>query len=163
MTLWIGSSNGVLAGDSAVRQQVLRDLMDDDRPELRASIAADGDAATLLAARNSDRHWGRGFYQPKWTGSHYTLLEVRNLELPGSHPAAQQTVRQLLLQKGHDGGVNPSSNVRQSDLPGETHLDHPAAGQPNRWVTLKALRVALRLPQWRTHDNTSRSGTTSGA
>lgn len=106
----------LLHGDTAVRHQVWRDLRGEDRPDLAAAVGADGDAAALLAARNANGHWGRGFYQPKWTSSHYTLLELRGLELPRTHPAARETVG--LIQKGEvgkDGGVNPSGNSNPSD------------------------------------------------
>lgn len=105
----------LLAGDPAVAHQALRDLLDDARPEAAATIADAGDAAVLLAARHPDGHWGRGFYQPKWTSSHYTLLELRELELPRNHPVARETVRLVLQETGPDGGVNPSGTIRHSD------------------------------------------------
>lgn len=106
----------LLQGDAAIQHQTWRDLLGEDRPDLASAILNDGDAAVLLAARNPDGHWGRGFYQPKWTSSHYTLLELRNLELPGTNPAAQETVRLILREKGPDGGVNPSGTIRDSDV-----------------------------------------------
>ncbi|MCC6269762.1 MAG: hypothetical protein IT190_00625, partial [Microbacteriaceae bacterium] len=69
----------LLAGDTAVQFQVWRDIMGDDRPELEQHVALDGDAAAILSAQRSDGHWGRGFYQPKWTCSHYSLMELRDL------------------------------------------------------------------------------------
>ena len=105
----------LLEGDAALRYQTRRDLLGEDRPDLAAAIASEGDAATLLAARHPDGHWGRGFYQPKWTSSHYTLLELRELELPRSHPPARETVGLILRSTGPDGGVNPSPTIRQSD------------------------------------------------
>ena len=105
----------LLEGDAALRHQVWRDLRGEERPDLAAAVGTDGDAATLLAARNADGHWGRGFYQPKWTSSHYTLLELRGLELPRTHPAARETVGLILRKLGPDGGVNPSGTVRHSD------------------------------------------------
>ncbi|MFZ1412798.1 MAG: hypothetical protein WAS07_15215, partial [Micropruina sp.] len=105
----------LLEGDAAVRHQTYRDLLGEDHPELASVIATDGDAAALLAARTPDGHWGRGFYQPKWTSSHYTLVELRNLELPGTHPAAREAVHLILREKGPDGGVNPSPIIRHSD------------------------------------------------
>jgi hypothetical protein len=105
----------LLEGDSAVRHQVWRDLLGEDRADLASAVGTDGDAAALLAARNADGHWGRGFYQPKWTSSHYTLLELRGLELPRTDPAARETVGLILREVGPDGGVNPSGTIRHSD------------------------------------------------
>lgn len=105
----------LLEGDAPIRYQTWRDLLGEDRPDLATLIATEGDAALLLAARHQDGHWGRGFYQPKWTSSHYTLLELRNLELPHEHPAARETVQLILRETGSDGGVNPSASIAHSD------------------------------------------------
>jgi hypothetical protein len=112
--------DGVLAwlleGDVAVRFQATRDLLHRDAADLQARIATEGDGAALLAARGPDGHWGRGFYQPKWTSSHYTLLELRNLGLAPGHPAARETVALILdHHKSRDGGLDPRVTVRRSD------------------------------------------------
>lgn len=76
----------LLEGDSAVQYQAWRDVLGEDRPELEQRIPRDGDAAAILAAQNPDGHWGLGFYQPKWTSSHYSLLELRDLAVPRELP-----------------------------------------------------------------------------
>lgn len=107
----------LLAGDVAVRHQVHRDLLGHDDADLRRRIALEGDGAALLAARGANGHWGRGFYQPKWTSSHYTLLELKNLSLPPDTPAPRETGALILAEeKGRDGGLNPSRTIRQSDV-----------------------------------------------
>lgn len=107
----------LLAGDVAVRYQVHRDLLGRDDDELRRRIALEGDGAALLAARGANGHWGRGFYQPKWTSSHYTLLELRNLGLPPQTPGPRETSALILAEeKGRDGGLNPSRTIRVSDV-----------------------------------------------
>lgn len=104
------------AADVAVHYQLERDLLHREVPELRARIAREGRGAALLAARGADGHWGRGFYQPKWTSSHYTLLELKTIGLSPDHPAARETVDLVLAhEKGPDGGLNPSRTIRQSD------------------------------------------------
>lgn len=100
----------LLAGDGAVRFQTHRDLLADERPDLEQLVASDGDAATILDARGADGHWGRGFYQPKWTSSHYSLLEMRDLGVAPGHAACAATVALIARQKGGDGGVNPSGS-----------------------------------------------------
>ena len=65
----------VVVRDVSVQFQVQRDLLWDYRPELQAQIAEEGWGAQFLKAQNSDGHWGRGFYQPKWISTHYTLLD----------------------------------------------------------------------------------------
>lgn len=106
----------LLSGDVAVQYQATRDLLHRDAPELQARIATEGQGAALLAARGEDGHWGRGFYQPKWTSSHYTLLELKNLGLPRDNPEARETVELILTQeKAKDGGLNPSKTIAHSD------------------------------------------------
>jgi hypothetical protein len=106
----------LLAGDVSVQFQTSRDLLNRDAPDLQARISEEGDGAALLSARCEDNHWGRGFYQPKWTCSHYTLLELKNLGLSPSNPVARETVQLILTEeKGTDGGLNPSPTIKHSD------------------------------------------------
>ncbi|MGV1007771.1 MAG: hypothetical protein ACOYBY_04075 [Dermatophilaceae bacterium] len=106
----------LLGGDVAVAFQTARDLLGQDRPELQARIATEGHGAALLAARGANGHWGRGFYQPKWTSSHYTLLELKNLGLsPGCEPARETVQLILRREKSRDGGLNPTATVAWSD------------------------------------------------
>ncbi len=107
----------LMAGDAAMEYQTRRDLLGQADPALEARIAADGDVAAILAARGETGHWGRGFYQPKWTSTHYTLLELANLGLPATHPAARDSVAMVLREeKGPDGGLNPSRTLGRSDV-----------------------------------------------
>lgn len=106
----------LLAGDVAVAHQTRRDLLGVDDPGLQGRIAHEGDGARLLAARRPDGHWGRGFYQPKWTSSHYTLLELRDLGLPRDHPQARESVALILATyRAEDGGLDPRPGIRSSD------------------------------------------------
>ncbi|WP_353509009.1 hypothetical protein [Intrasporangium sp.] len=106
----------LLEGDVAVAYLTTRDLLHRDERSLQARIATEGVGAALLGARRPDGHWGRGFYQPKWTSSHYTLLELRNLGLAPDHPAAQESVRLILAANTvRDGGVNPNARSAASE------------------------------------------------
>ena len=69
----------LMAGDPSVAYMTARDLLDEARPDLQARIATEGWGAALLGQRHEDGHWGRGFYFPKWTSTHYTLLDLANL------------------------------------------------------------------------------------
>jgi hypothetical protein len=107
----------LLEGDVAVQFQTTRDLVRQPADSLRERIAQEGDGAALLAARQPDGHWGGGFYQTKWTSSHYTLLELKNLGLSPLHSAARDTVELILEhEKGLDGGLNQAKTVKQSDV-----------------------------------------------
>ena len=106
----------LLAGDVAVGYLTTRDLLRHDDTRLQTRIATEGVGAALLAARGPDGHWGRGFYQPKWTSSHYTLLQLSQIGLSPLEPAARETVGLILDGcKADDGGVSPSPRAKPSD------------------------------------------------
>ncbi len=107
----------LLAADPAVRYLTTRDLLGRDDPALQAGIpTSTGHAQCLLAAQHPDGHWGSGFYRPKWTSSHYTLLELKNLGLPPDTPQATRTVERILREENlPDGGISPRGRVRRSD------------------------------------------------
>jgi hypothetical protein len=107
----------LLDGDVAIQYQVKRDLLGQDIPALQQRIAGEGWGYRFLQARNKNGHWGRGFYQPKWISSHYTLLDLRYLQLPPDHPAPTETIGLILKHnKAEDGGINPGKTIKNSDL-----------------------------------------------
>ncbi len=60
---------------------------------------------------------GLSFYQPKWTSTHYTLLDLKNSQIDPHHAAIQESIKLIFLyEKGADGGINPSGSVTKSDL-----------------------------------------------
>lgn len=106
----------LLDGDVAVAFQARRDLLGRYDVGLQERIGREGIGAVLLSARGLDGQWGRGFYQPKWTSSHYTLLELKNMGLSRDHPVARETVALILREnKAADGGLNPAKTVVVSD------------------------------------------------
>jgi hypothetical protein len=106
----------LLAGDVAAAYLATRDLLGRDDADLQARIATEGVGAALLAARGPNGHWGRGFYQPKWTSSHYTLLHLKEIGLSPAHPAARETVQLILAtEKRGDGGLGPAGPPTPSD------------------------------------------------
>ncbi len=107
----------LLEGDVSIQYQVRRNLLGETCADLRARIATEGWGARYLAARNADGTWGKGFYQPKWTSSHYTLLELRRLCAPPDHPAIRNSIAAILdAEKRGDGGVGPGKTVKVSDV-----------------------------------------------
>ncbi|MFY9150784.1 MAG: hypothetical protein WAO52_02125 [Prolixibacteraceae bacterium] len=107
----------LLDGDVSIQYQVYRDLLNIDKPKLQNRIATEGWGQILLSKRQSNGHWGRGFYQPKWISSHYTLLELKNLAISPSVPEIRLTVEKILAEeKSADGGINPSSGTIHSDV-----------------------------------------------
>lgn len=107
----------LMQGDVSIQYQVHRDLFDSRKPLLQKRIAKEGWGAKYLSYRHSDGHWGRGFYQPKWTSTHYTLLDLRNLDIAQDIPEVRQTVSQLIRKnKAQDGGIYSVGSIKVSDV-----------------------------------------------
>jgi hypothetical protein len=107
----------LLDADVSIQYQVNRDLLDEDRPDLQAKILEEGWGKAFLKLRKKNKHWGLSFYQPKWISSHYTLLDIKNLNPLQDHPLLCESIDQIAdHEKGHDGGINPSGSVNQSDV-----------------------------------------------
>jgi hypothetical protein len=107
----------LLEGDVAIQYQVYRDLLGVEKPTLQARIAEGGWGLQFLQARHPAGHWGRGFYQTKWISSHYTLLDLRHLEIIPDHPLIQESIAIIYRHhKAEDGGINPARSITQSDV-----------------------------------------------
>ena len=105
----------LLKGDVSVQYQVYRDLLGQEKKGLQERIALEGWGAQFLANRKADGHWGQGFYRPKWTSSHYTLLDLRNLGISPNTKSIQATIAKVLREcKAADGGIYPIS--KKSDV-----------------------------------------------
>ncbi len=125
----------LLAGDPAIRWQVLRDLCgapDDVVAAERARVATEGWGARLLALRDADGQWAGGAYLPAtgprrgeddgqpWTATLPTLVLLRDLGLDPASPAARETaalVRENCrweydAERFFDGEVEPCINGR---------------------------------------------------
>jgi len=113
----------LLDGDVSIQYQVHRDLLSSDRKDLRTKIESQGWGAKFLSNRRPEGHWGQKFYQPKWTSSHYTLLDLKNLCINPDHPLIQESVDMIVAnEKAPDGGIKPTdihfiSVIKSVDLP----------------------------------------------
>jgi hypothetical protein len=110
----------LLAGDVSVQYLVHLVLLHPDistLSALRQRMETEGYAAQLLSCRNPDGHWGSYYYQPKWTSTHYTLLELKTLRLSPDVPAcrgmAERTLAECMLE---NGGMNLSRYRHKSDM-----------------------------------------------
>jgi hypothetical protein len=107
----------LLEGDVSIQFQVYRDLLDSYREDLRHQIALEGWGKQFLLQQGPDGHWGRSYYQPKWTSTHYTLLDLKNLGISPDLKEIRDTIDLVLEKnKADDGGIHPSSATRMSDL-----------------------------------------------
>ncbi len=108
----------LLEGDVAIQYQVNRDLLGVEKRELQNRIAKEGWGQKFLSKRNSNGHWGDRFYQPKWISTHYTLLDLRNLNLPQNNKTVRETIESVLQNgKAADGGISLGpSTLQHSDI-----------------------------------------------
>ncbi|MDF1520132.1 MAG: hypothetical protein P1P73_06600 [Brevefilum sp.] len=109
----------LLEGDVSIQYLTKKYLMNagsDELQHLRNRIALEGWGRKFLDARNENGHWGRGFYQPKWISSHYTLLDLRYLEIESVEPTMETLALILQESKSPDGSINESKTVPSGDL-----------------------------------------------
>lgn len=106
----------LLEGDVSIQYQTYKDLLGVEKPRLRRKIAKQGWGAEYLAKRNPDGHWGQRYYQPKWTSSHYTILDLRNLCIHPDDLDISKIIDELLENKGADGGIYPIGRQRLTDV-----------------------------------------------
>ena len=105
----------LLAGDSAIRWQTLRDLLGAPPRTVqreRNRISLQGWGARLLAKQDSDGRWAggqssdSGLYSPKWISTTYTMLTLRDFGLPETDRQAHAACRLLL-----DQGLQPNGGI----------------------------------------------------
>ncbi len=109
----------LLEGDVAIQYQTHRDLLHSSNSileDLKNRIATQGWGSEFLKRQHPDGHWGKAFYQPKWTSTNYTLLDLKNLSIHGL-PEITKAINDVTLYcKGEDGGINGFVGVKESDL-----------------------------------------------
>ena len=109
--------NWLLEGDVSIRYQVHRDLLDLEQVKLQKQIEKKGWGAKFLSKRRANGHWGIKFYQPKWTSSHYTLLDLRNLCIAPDNKLTNESVDIIVKnEKGPDGGILPIGLDQKCDV-----------------------------------------------
>jgi len=107
----------LLRGDVSIQYQTRRDLLDQECPALRTRIASEGWGARFLRKRHPDGHWGQRFYQPKWTSTHYTLLDLMHLGISPDNKLIKQSINSVACtEKRQDGGIGPGRKPPVSDV-----------------------------------------------
>lgn len=107
----------LLEGDVSIQYQVYRDLLGVEREDLRKRIEQEGWGRAFLAQRHAEGHWRKSYYQPKWTSSHYTLLDLRNLCIAPNNALIRASIDQIAAtRKVSDGGINPAKTTQDSDV-----------------------------------------------
>jgi hypothetical protein len=109
----------LLKGDVAIQYQVHRDLLGTEQYDLRERISKEGWGKRFMAKQLPNGHWGQKYYFPKWTSTHYTILDLKNLGIAPYIPTISKTISTLLdeeIWEDGDGGINPSPNIVESDV-----------------------------------------------
>lgn len=107
----------LLQGDTSIKYQTQRDLLDKEAPELREKITSQGWGNKFLSKRKRNGRWTERFYQPKWISSHYTLLDLRNLCISPNNDLIRESVSIIAQEeKAEDGGINPAREIKNSDV-----------------------------------------------
>ena len=109
----------LLKGDVSLQYQTRKYLLGEPEEvliNLRKRIANEGWGKDFLDARNASGHWGRDFYQVKWVSSHYTLLDLRYLEIEPVEPIMGTLWLILEKCKSSDGSINESHSSKSGDV-----------------------------------------------
>lgn len=130
----------LLEGDASIRYMAHRDLLRSDADtleRLQARIPLEGFCAQLLSLQNENGHWGRHYYQPKWTSTHYTLLELKDLCLPRSNPACREIVFRMFDECQLNSGA---MNLSKHEHPGDVCIDGMILGYAS-WFCAEDARL----------------------
>jgi len=70
------------------------------------SYSIEGYIQRYLELYDHDKHlWGNGVYGPKWVSTHYTMLELRFMEIDPSNPIYQDALNTLLDHEWKDNAL----------------------------------------------------------
>jgi hypothetical protein len=110
----------LLEGDISVQFMTHKLLLESDQSmleRLQSRIATEGFGERLLSFQNDDGHWGLYYYQPKWTSTHYSLLDTKNLCMPQTVKACRDMVNRMFDEcMKIDGGMNLSKHEHSGDI-----------------------------------------------
>jgi hypothetical protein len=113
----------LLGSDPSIRWQLMRDLQDAPKPEWtaeRARVETEGWGAQLLACQDEDGQWAGGAFLPSgfdfrewdevgqpWTGTAFTLAQLREFGLDPSCDRAKRTVALIGVNSRWDHAGQP--------------------------------------------------------
>jgi hypothetical protein len=113
----------LMSGDPAIQYMTKRFVLNEPEcslREIRNKISREGFGAWFLSCRGQSGHWGQYYYQPKWTSTHYTLLDLKNLFIPLETDACRQMCERMLLECLPDNGA---LNLAKSNIPSDICVD----------------------------------------
>jgi hypothetical protein len=113
----------LLEGEIAIQYLTYRDLLHASKEQcdaLQARLSQQGICARLLSCQRADGHWGLHYYQPKWTSTHYTLLQLKDIGAPPALDACRRIILRMFDECMLPSG---SMNLSKHDHPGDTCVD----------------------------------------
>lgn len=155
----------LLEGDVSIQYQTYRDLLGVERPDLQNRISEEGWGQQFLSKRHPDGHWGDRFYQPKWTSTHYTLLDLRHLNLSPDNVLAKESIEKVLESgKATDGGIRlgPSTAAYSDVCVNGMFLNYASyfKTEENELYSIVDSILAEKMPDGGFNCRTTRSGAT---
>ncbi|HSR03517.1 MAG TPA: hypothetical protein VLM88_02910 [Proteiniclasticum sp.] len=109
----------LLTGDPSIAFQTRKYLLEENEEDLRSlqkETLISGFGKRFFDVQHKDGSFGQSHYVGKWTSTHYTLLDLRYIEIPRDTEKALIPARNILLEhRALDGGIAISSD-KKSDL-----------------------------------------------
>lgn len=82
----------LLSSDPVIERLTRKHLLKQNVP-----FQTNGFIARYLDLYDADKHmWGGGVYSPKWISTHYTMLELKYMEIDPNHPVYQDALNTLI-------------------------------------------------------------------
>ena len=113
----------LLEGDMSIVYMTHKYLLQSKRNELedlQIQVENHGYAKDYLRSRNQDGLWGVYYYQPKWTSTHYTLLDLKNMEIDPRNEICRTAVNKLIKDCMIENG---GFNLAKSMIPNDNCID----------------------------------------
>jgi len=90
----------LLSGDPSIKALISRSLFNQEVPYDTAGIIS----RYLGLYDHKLMQWGEGVYSPKWNSTHYTMLELKNLQIDPANPIYQEGALRLLNLMWYNNG-----------------------------------------------------------
>ena len=110
----------ILEGDISIQYLTHRDLLnssEDLLKELQKRIETEGFGAKFLSLQKENGQWGEYYYQSKWTSTHYTLLDMKNIGIAQTCEKCQKIIEQAFDEcMLKNGDINYAKTEMKGDI-----------------------------------------------
>lgn len=130
----------LLNGDTSISFQTKKYLLNEYDIELQQQITTKGYGKELLNAQNPNGQWGVYYYQPKWTSTHYTLLDLKNLETTKELLPCKNIIEKMFNDcQLSSGGLN----LAKTRMPSDICVDGMILNYSSYYLTMKPILEKL--------------------